>query len=383
MNKEVYLDNAASTPLIPCVVDAMVDSLTTCYGNPSSIHRQGRSARTCLEDARKRIAQHLDASIGEIFFTSGGTESNNTAIKCAVNDLGVTRIISSRIEHKCVLNAVKRMDSLSQVVVQYVKTDRHGEVDYEHLENLLEDDRSVTLVTLIHAHNELGTINDLNRISELCTKHRAYLHSDTVQTICHLPINVNDTRIDFLSASAHKFHGPKGVGFLYINGDTTIQPLLDGGGQERNMRAGTENVAGISGMATAMDYCMEHMEEQKNHILSVRQHMKRRLIDSIPGIGFNGPQEGEFLYTLLNVAFPPGPKTELLSFSMDIAGISASGGSACTSGTEQGSYVLADLGLHPGYKSIRFSFSHLTTIADVDYAVDELTKILVGEVVAG
>ena len=247
MKKEVYLDNAASTPLIPPVVDAMVESLNTCYGNPSSIHRQGRSARTCIEDARKRIANHLNASIGEIFFTSGGTESNNTAIKCAVNDLGVTRIISTRIEHKCVLNAVKRMDALPSIVVQYVKTDRHGEVDYDHLKSLLEDDRAVTLVSLIHAHNELGTINDLDRISQLCREHRAYLHSDTVQTICHLPMDVQKTRIDFISASAHKFHGPKGIGFLYINGETTIQPLLDGGGQERNMRAGTENVAGIVG----------------------------------------------------------------------------------------------------------------------------------------
>jgi len=377
--KTVYLDNAASTPLIPEVIEAMTTSMQNCYGNPSSIHRQGRTARTYIEDARKRVAHHLQSSIGEIFFTSGGTESNNTAIKRAVHDLGVTRIISSEIEHKCVLNAVKRMGRLPDVTVDYVALNDEGEINYEHLETLLKEDKGVTLVSIIHAHNELGTLNDLRRISDLCKTYNAYLHSDTVQTICHIPLSVEDIKIDFLSASAHKFHGPKGVGFLYINGDNSIEPMLDGGGQERNMRAGTENVAGILGLAAAMDHCIERLENMKSHILSLRAHMKSRLQQEIPGVAFNGAQDDNFLYTILNVAFPSGSKTELLSFNMDIAGICASGGSACTSGTEQISYVLETLNLRPEYTSIRFSFSHLTTMEDIDYAVDSLTKILVGK----
>lgn len=369
----VYLDNAASTPLDPQVLKSMQECLEVNYGNPSSTHAEGRKARTIIEDARKRIAKHLNCSVGEIFFTSGGTESNNTAIKCAVRDLGVTQIITSPIEHHCVLHSVERMEK-ENIKVDLIKVDDCGNFDLNHLEELLSSSTEKKLVTLMHANNEIGTISNLEKIAEICTKYNAYLHSDTVQTTGHIPIDLSKIKIDFISGSAHKFHGPKGVGFLYINGDTKIGNFIDGGGQERNIRGGTENLGGIAGMALAFDLACDEMENRRLYIDELRTYFKEKLTQTIPGVSFNGNQDN-YLYTVLNVAFPKNEKSDLLLLHLDIAGISASGGSACSSGTDTGSHVIRSIGKNENNKSVRFSFSHYNTKEEIDFVVEKLQAL--------
>ena len=255
----IYFDNAATTPIAPEVVAIMTEVMTETYGNPSSVHREGRTARSLIEKARKTIANCINASIGEIFFTSGGTESSNMALKCAVRDLGVKRFISSKMEHHCVLHTLEILEQTQGIAIDFVNIDAKGIVDYAHLEDLLKQSEEKTLVSLMHANNELGSLLDLQRVSDLCQEYGAYLHSDTVQTMGHIPIDVEKTKINFLTGGAHKFHGPKGVGFIYINGETSIKPYLDGGSQERNMRGGTENIYGIIGMAKALELSLIHI----------------------------------------------------------------------------------------------------------------------------
>jgi cysteine desulfurase len=373
--QRIYFDNAATTPIAPEVVDIMMDALRKLYGNPSSIHADGRNARTAVEEARKIVAKCLNASIGEIFFTSGGTETNNMVLKNAVRDLGVQRIVTSAIEHHCVLHAAKSLKKTQNVELVYVKIDAKGVVDLENLGEILRGSDKKTIVSLMHANNEIGTMIDLEKVGNICAENGAYFHTDTVQTMGFFPIDLAALKIHFLSGSAHKFHGPKGTGFLYINGDLTLKPFIDGGSQERNMRGGTENVTGIIGLAKALELAYEDMEDRHDEILGIRNYLKNSLLATFQDIQFVGNTEGPSHYKILNVSFPNSPKSELLLFNLDIAGISASGGSACSSGAEGGSHVLDALNIDPTRKCIRFSFSHFNTLQEVDFLMEKLRKL--------
>ncbi|MBL7797487.1 MAG: cysteine desulfurase [Saprospiraceae bacterium] len=372
----VYFDNAATTPISEEVIQAMLPVLREQYGNPSSIHAEGRQVRALIEGARKTVARCIGASMADVFFTSGGTESNNMAIKCAVRDLGVRRIISSPTEHHCGLHTLQTVEQESGVEVVMLPVDSRGHVNLDALEQALASGGDQkTLVTLMHANNEIGTMLDVERASALCRQHGALFHTDSVQTIGHFSWDVAKTPVSFLSGAAHKFHGPKGVGFIYINPENPIHPFIDGGGQERNMRGGTENVYGIIGLAKALELATADMETRAAHIRNIRQYLMERLQDAFEDIQFNGDYDGQCLYTVLSVSFPPSPKNEMLLLNLDIAGISASGGSACSSGAEKGSHVLEAIGADPQRKSIRFSFSHYNTREEVDYVVEKLRVI--------
>ncbi len=375
--QRVYFDNAATTPISEEVINAMLPILRGEYGNPSSIHAEGRSVRAALEAARKSVAKCIGAGTGEIFFTSGGTESNNMAIKCAVRDLGVQRIVSSPTEHHCGTHAIEAVKNADGVEVIWLSVNALGRIDYQELEAVLADSSGKkTLVSLMHANNEIGTMIDLAKVSALCRQYNALFHTDTVQTVGHFPVNVQETPVNYLSGAAHKFHGPKGVGFIYISPDSPIKPFIDGGAQERNMRGGTENVYGIVGLAKALELATNEMEERSEHIKDVRNYLRTRLLEEFDDISFNGDYEGECLYTVLNVSFPPNPKNEMFLLSLDISGISCSGGSACSSGSEKGSHVLEAIGAAPDRKSIRFSFSHYNSREEVDYLLGKLKTIL-------
>ena len=373
---KVYLDNAATTPLDKQVLDEMLPYLTEHFGNPSSIHAYGRKAKSAIEKARKVVAKYLNASTSEIFFTGSGTESSNTIIKCSVRDLGVQRIISSRIEHHCVLHSVEAMANQG-VQVDYVQIDEKGRVDYAHLEELLKSSELKTLVSLMHSNNEIGTLLDLERVSDLCKKYNVFFHSDTVQTIGYYPFDVQKTKLHFVSGSAHKFHGPKGVGFVYISGDALIKPFLDGGAQERNMRAGTENVSGIVGLGKALELSLEHIEENRHYLSGLKAYMFEKLKQEIPDVLFNGEtsEEGSN-YKVLSVSLPPNEKAELTLFNLDIAGIACSGGSACSSGSEKGSHVLEAVKADPQRKAVRFSFSKYNNREEINYTIGVLKKML-------
>lgn len=353
----------------------MLPYLTSNFGNPSSIHQEGRTTRAAIEGARKVVASLIGASTGEIFFTSGGTESNNMAIKCAVSDLGVKRIITSPAEHHCVKHSVEHLKVMDMVQVDMVRVDQYALPDFNHLEELLAVSDTPTLVTLMHANNELGSMLDLNQLSALCKKYGAYLHSDTVQTVGHFPINVQQTPVDFISGAAHKFYGPKGIGFIYINSRCRIHPFIDGGSQERNMRAGTENISGIVGLAKAMQLAYAELAEDTAHISSLKEYMRQEILAVCPDAYVNGHPDHS-LYTVLNVSFPPGPHADLMIMSLDIAGISVSGGSACSSGAESQSHVLNAIGHPADRKAVRFSLSRYTTKEDIDYAIEQLAGIL-------
>ena len=371
----IYLDNAATTPICPEVIEIMTQVLKEDYGNPSSIHTEGRKSRSKIEMARKQIAYHFNCSIGEIYFTSGGTESNNTALKCSVRDLGVERIISCETEHHCILHTLDTICECNDVEIVLLKPDKQGAINIQELEGLLQDKSKKTLVSLMYANNEIGCLIDFEKISSLCKSYDTLFHSDTVQAIGHYKIDLEKTPLSFLSGAAHKFHGPKGVGFLYVNSDNIIKPHIDGGSQERKMRGGTENLYGIVGMAKALDLAMEALEERTKHIRSLRNHLISRLKVSIVDIAFNSYEDERSLYTVLNVSFPPSDKSEMLLLNLDIAGISASGGSACTSGAEKGSHVLQAIQANPNRKAIRFSFSHYNTIEEIDFLIEKLKML--------
>ena len=375
---KIYLDNAASTPLFPEVIETMKESFGEAVGNPSSIHDYGRRAKASIELARRTIAGHLGSSIGEIFFTSGGTESNNTAIKCSVRDLGVERIITTPIEHHCVLHSVDRVAKDHQVEVVYVHVNADGEVSLDHLKEILAAVQKKTLVSIIHGNNEIGTIQDLQAIEDLCEEYNAYLHSDTVQTIGHHSFNLNERKIHFLSGSAHKFHGPKGVGFLYMNGDAILEPFVDGGAQERNMRAGTENVYGIEGMAKALDLSYQRFDQDRAFILKLRSQLKEGLIRLIPDISFNGKQDNNYLYTVLSAQFPQRIASDMLLMNLDVNGIAASGGSACSSGADQGSHVIRSIKPEDQGTTVRFSFSSMNTESEIEQTLKVLNQIIGG-----
>ena len=372
--KRIYLDNAATTPIDPVVVDEMFIWLRDFHGNPSSIHAEGRKVRAGIEEARKTVAHHLNASIGEIFFTSCGTESNNMALKCSVRDLDVARIISSPIEHHCILHPLDVLQK-ENVEVEMLNIDTQGHVDLVQLENLLKSSDKKTLVSLMHCNNEIGTLLPLKKVAQLCHQYDALFHSDTVQTIGHFPIDVQEIPMAFISGSAHKFHGPKGIGFIYINNNHRIYPYIDGGGQERNMRAGTENVYGIRGLAKALDMACNALDERRSYILGLRAELITRLQEEFQGIEFLGDlNQGH--HKVLSVSFPPHPKNDLLLLNLDMEGISASGGSACTSGAEVDSHVLNAIKVSPERKVIRFSFSHFNTLDEIETLINKLVKIL-------
>ena len=373
MNR-VYFDNAATTSIDKKVMEEMMPFLTEHFGNPSSIHHFGRKPKAAVEKGRKQIANFLNASAGEIFFTSGGTESNNMVLRCAVRDLGVQRIITSPIEHDCVLNASKQLQK-EGIELELLEVDTKGSLNLQQLEALLENKEKKTLVSLMHANNEIGTLTDINTISALCMKHGALFHTDTVQSLAYFPFDVQQTKVHFLSGSAHKLHGPKGVGFIYINGEAQISPLIFGGSQERNMRAGTENVAGIVGFGKAIEVAQASMGETEAHISNLRTRMVSKLMELIPDIQFNGDVENGF-YKVLSVSLPPNPKSEMMLMNIDIAGIAASGGSACSSGTEKGSHVLEAIKAPIDRKAIRFSFSKFNTIEEVDFVVNKLAELV-------
>lgn len=370
----VYFDNAATTQLEPRVLDAMLPYLQNHFGNPSSIHAYGRETRAAIEKARKQIAQIFHVSPGEIFFTSGGTEANNMALQCSVRDLGVTRIITSEIEHHAVTHTVEALKSEGKIQLDYVQLMPDGSVDYADLERLLAASDKKTLVSLMHANNEIGTLLDIEKVSALCVAHHAFFHCDTVQTMAHYVLDLQKTKVHFISCAAHKFHGPKGVGFIYINSEAHIKPLIHGGAQERNMRAGTENLYGIIGLAKALEIAYSELDETRKYITSMREHLKKRLQEEIPGVVFNSPDNG--LYTVLNVNFPPSEKNELLLFNLDIAGIAVSGGSACSSGSNIGSHVIARLHRPENSAAVRFSFSKFNNMEEVDFMVDQMKVVL-------
>lgn len=371
----IYLDNAATTPIAPEVIDSMVEVMQNNYGNPSSVHAHGRVARAEIEKARRTVSHILGASPAEIFFTSGGTEADNMAIVCSVRDLGVKHIITSELEHHAVLHTVDEMEQRHRTRITKVRLAENGHIDLSHLKELLQQENEPTLVSLMHGNNEIGNLLDLKAVSTLCREHGAYFHSDTVQTMTHYDIDLKELDIDFITASAHKFHGPKGVGFLYVNSDVRIRPMLHGGAQERNMRGGTENIYGIVGLAKAMELAYGHMSEHAGHILSLKNKMIALLEEVIPDVRFNGDAQGDSLYTVLNVSFPETSISEMLLFNLDILGISASGGSACSSGSNVGSHVLAALNSGDTRPAIRFSFSRYNTERDIEVTVSKLKEL--------
>ncbi len=373
---KIYFDNAATTALDAEVLNEMMPYLTEKFGNPSSIYSYGRETRIAIEMARKKVAKILNAHPAEIFFTSGGTESSNTAIQAAVRDLNCKHIITSHIEHHAVTHTVEHLDNIDAVKVSYVKLLPNGHVDLEDLEKLLAASDVKTLVSLMHANNEIGNILDIFEVGELCKLYNAIFHSDTVQTVGHFPFDLRNTPVHFVTGAAHKFHGPKGVGILYINENVRIKPFIHGGGQERNMRAGTENVYGIVGFGKALEMATNQHEEDSAYIGTIKYYMHEQLKKHIPGVGFNGDVLGNSLYTVLSASFPKTEKSEMILFNLDINHICASGGSACTSGAEQGSHVIRAINNNPNQVTVRFSFSKQNTKEEVDIVVEKLKELL-------
>ncbi len=374
----IYLDNAATTPLDPEVLELMAEAYRSLFGNPSSIHAHGRRAKAALEKARQKIATILGASPGEIYFTSGGTEANNTALLGAVRDLGVSRIITSPFEHPSVLQMLRYLQqSNPSVSVLFVETDALGMPSFEHLEQLLSEKcPGQTLVSLMHANNETGTITDIKKAGALCASHNALFHTDTVQTMGYFPINVASSSIHFLSASAHKFYGPKGIGFLYMNNQAIIKPMIYGGGQERGIRSSTENVAAVIGMARALELMEQEREKNKTYISRLRAYLIQILHHNLPGCKVLHETTDQCHYKIVNLALPATPKAEFAVMNLDIAGVSVSGGSACSSGVEKNSEVMEVLHRTDKRKHIRVSFSHHNSFEEIDTFVDKLTMVL-------
>ena len=374
--ERIYFDNAATTSLDPEVLEAMMPYFTDKFGNPSSIYSYGRESRMAIEQARKSVAKILGAKPSEIFFTSGGTESSNTALHAAIFDLGCKHIISSPIEHHATLHTVSHLAKTAGVTLSYVNILPNGHIDLIHLQNLLESNTDKTIVSIMHANNEIGNMIDLQKVGEICKTHNAYFHSDTVQTVGHFSFNLKETPIDFITGAGHKFHGPKGIGILYINENVKINPYLHGGAQERNMRAGTENVYGIVGFAKALEIATEQHEKDSTYINGLRRYMHEQLLAQIPEVSFNGDTFGDSLYTLLSVNFPKNEKSEMMLFNLDIHHICASGGSACSSGAQQGSHVINALNKGEDIATIRFSFCKHNTKAEIDQVIATLKELL-------
>ncbi len=371
----VYLDNAATTPIAPEVLEAMIPVLKEGFGNPSSSHSFGRKTKAMIETSRRSIAKHLNCQSSELIFTSGGTEADNMALSSAVSQCGCTHIITSSIEHKAVICASEALAANRSVTVSYVKLAADGTVDLADLERLLEG-KQKKIVSLMHANNEIATLLPLKKVSELCRKYGAYFHSDTVQTMGHYTFDLQDLDIDFITCAAHKFHGPKGIGFLYINKKTKAEALILGGAQERGMRGGTENVYGIVGLAKAMDLAYEDLVGHHSHVQGLKSYMITELKDMFHDIEFHGDIRPEnSLYTVLNVCFPKTEKASMLLFTLDLKGIAVSGGSACSSGASIGSHVLTGIDADMSRPNVRFSFSRYTTKDEIDFALEQIRVV--------
>lgn len=371
----VYLDNAATTPLAPEVAQAMIPVIEAEFGNPSSTHFYGRQVKALIETSRRSVAKHLNCSPAEIIFTSGGTEADNMAINTAVHNLGVKRIISTTIEHHAVGHTIEHIAQRENIEAVWLNVDSKGSISLSDLENLLKDGKP-TLVSLMHANNEIGTLIPLKEVAQLCRKYGAYFHSDTVQTMGHYHFDLQDLDIDFITCAAHKFHGPKGIGFLYVNKNIKAEILIHGGSQERGLRGGTENVYGIVGLAKAMDLAYDDVLAHEKHVQGLKNHMMSELKALFSDVYFHGETDpSKSLYTVLNVCLPATSKSGLLLFTMDLKGVACSGGSACTSGATKGSHVLEGIGADNSRPNIRFSFSRYTTKEEIDFAIEQIKSV--------
>jgi len=377
----VYFDNAATTAMDDRVIESMLPFMKSHFGNPSSVHSHGREVRTAIEKARKKVAELLNASPSEIFFTSGGTEADNTALVCGIESHGITHAITSPLEHHAVLHTLEVLEKKGKIKLSILDVNERGEISLDQIEELLKANPK-SLLSLMHANNEIGNLNDLDQLGRLARAYDAFFHSDTVQTMGHYVHDMKALPVDSIVAGGHKFHGPKGSGFLYVRKDKKILPFIHGGAQERNMRGGTENVIGIIGIAKALELAYVDMGEHQVHIEKIKRYFIEKLVQDIPGVEFNG-LSGDLeksLYTVLNVSLPPSPSNRgMLLFNLDIEGISASGGSACSSGATVGSHVLRALNHNPERDSVRFSFSRFNTLEDVDFAVGKLKDLYLVE----
>jgi len=373
----VYFDNAATTPIDRAVLDTMLPYLESGFGNPSSIHKRGREIKSVIEKSRSKIASLLCCEPGEIFFTSGGTEADNMFILNTVIEKKIDTIITTKLEHHAVLHCCDFLEKVYNKNIKYIETDEEGKIDLSHLEDLVKSNPN-SLVTVMHGNNEIGNLNDIKSISRICQQYEIILHSDTVQTVGHYDINLNELNIHGIVGSAHKFHGPKGVGFLYLNNKHKISPFIHGGSQERNMRGGTENIYGIVGLAKALELSISNMESHSKNIEGIKSYMIDELCKNIDGVKFNGQSSDlkKSLYTVLNVSIPSNSDQQMFLFNLDINNIAASAGSACTSGSEIGSHVLAEVRKHDGHVPVRFSFSKMNNKDEVDYTVRKVCEIL-------
>lgn len=375
----VYLDNAASTPMSSEVVDVMVNLLQTTFANPSSVHEDGRQARVIIEKSRSLIADIIHAPPGSIFFTSSGTEADNMAIQCSISSYNIKHAVTSPLSHYAVLNPLRDLVSTNKIKkLSFLRFNNAGVIDLDHLEELLINNER-TFVSIMHANNEIGTIQPLKEIGDICNKYNAIFHSDTVQTIGHYPFDIRELNIDFLTASAHKFHGPKGVGFIYINKELKLSPFLKGGGQERNMRSGTENVYGIAGIGKAMELAYSSLDNDIKYIKALKLYMIQEIKKAIPSVEFYGNCHDldNSLYTILSVNFPQLKGEEMLLFNLDIMGISCSGGSACSSGSTTKSHVISTLDPNSNRPSLRFSFSKYNTRKEINYTIRKLKELFI------
>jgi cysteine desulfurase len=373
----VYLDNAATTPMDPAVLDSMIPYYTGIFGNPSSTHTHGRIAKAAVESSRKKIAEILNVTPSSIYFNSGGTEGDNISIRGLIQTFDIKHVISTRIEHHAVLHTLEAYKKEQPVRISYLDLDERGNIDFDQLEELLKRNPN-SLVSLMHANNEIGNLLDLARTGNLCREFGAYFHSDTVQSIGKYPFDLKTLPVHAIVASAHKFHGPKGIGFLYLNTSKKIRPLIYGGGQEREIRPGTENVAGIVGLAKAFELAYTDLEKKKEYIVELKIKMIQELKKYFPGISFNGTSDmlGESLYTVLSVNLPPSEKQDMVLFKLDLNNISVSGGSACASGALKGSHVINEIRKGTEVMPLRFSFSRFNTPLEVDFVVQALERIV-------
>jgi len=374
---KVYFDNAATTIMDDRVIDAMIPFMKSHFGNPSSVHSHGREVRTAIEKSRKKVAELLNASPSEIFFTSGGTEADNTALVCGIESHGISHVITSPIEHHAVLHTLEILEKRGKIKLSLLDVNQKGDIDLSQLNDLLKS-HPQSLVSLMHGNNEIGNLNDLNQIGAIAKEYGAFFHSDTVQTMGHYVHDLKSLAVDSLVAGGHKFHGPKGVGFLYVRKEKKIHPLIHGGAQERNMRGGTENVIGIIGISKALELAYTDMSTHRQKIEELKSYFISKLHSEFPGVEFNGRSSdlNHSLYTVLNVSLPPSESNSgMLLFNLDLEGISASGGSACSSGATVGSHVLRALHHNPERDSVRFSFSRFNEKKEVDYTVSKLKEL--------
>ena len=372
----VYFDNAATTPISKKVLDKMIPYMEDGFGNPSSIHKRGREIKSVIEKSRSKVADILSCEPGEIFFTSGGTEADNMFIINTVLEKKIDTIITSKVEHHAVLHCCDYLNKTQNINIKYVSINDNGEVDLDDLEKITSNNKN-SLVSLMHGNNEIGNINDLKTISKICEKNNVIFHSDTVQTIGHYAIDLNKINIQGIVGSAHKFHGPKGIGFLYLNNKHKISPFIHGGAQERNMRGGTENVYGIVGLSEALTLAYENMTTHKEKIIALKSHMIESLKQKVKGVKFNGLSSDldNSLYTVLNASIPNVDDQQMFLFNLDINNIAASAGSACSSGSDSGSHVLKEIKTEEGFVNVRFSFSKYNSIEEVDYVINKIVEI--------